>query len=240
MALISECSYYLMQVSLSHGLKIINPNNCGGHFVIENFMLPKYASVEELKKKLNELYSTYTDGYEIAFGYIAPGHGMKGKLEVVACDNELAAMYELHKLKKRILLWLKCKPPSTKRSSSDPVDAPPSKRQASLQGMMNEVSTIVDKLTEKHGEKYSHLQLNCWAHLIHIGRHHSYDVAPKKAFFGNTKSDATGVSPGKRLSLRSECIDQLDKWHQLMERGVVSSEEYEELQGKILSDIKKF
>ena len=73
----------LLQVTPSFGLKIINPNNSGGHLVIENFTLNHYVSVEELKKKLNNLYSQYTEGDETTFGYIAPGHGMKGKLEVV-------------------------------------------------------------------------------------------------------------------------------------------------------------
>ena len=81
--------------------------------------------------------------------------------------------------------------------------------------------------------------LNCWAHMIQCKKHDSYDLPPKKKFFGKTKPDA-GASPGKRSSLRSECISQLDKWHQLMERGVISSEEYEEMQVKILTDIKKF
>lgn len=229
------------QVSPTFGLKIINPNNCGGELIIDSLKLQaKLDSVEELKKKLTELYSQYTDNYEILFGYIHPGHGMKGKQEPVCSDEELEAMYQLHKKRKRILLWLKCKPVSRKRNSSDPTDAPPSKRQASFHNMMNEVSTTVDKLKEKHGEKYNPLQLNCWAHMIQSHKHDSYDTPPRKAFFGKNKSDTVGVSPGKRLSFRSECIDQLDKWHQLMERGVVSNEEYGDLQEKILADIKKF
>ena len=38
----------------------------------------------------------------------------------------------------------------------------------------------------------------------------------------------------------SECIDQLDKWHKLMEHAAISPEEYKELQAAILTDIKKF
>lgn len=165
---------------------------------------------------------------------------MKGKQEVVSSNEELTSMYELHTKKKRIVLWLKCKPKTTKRSSSDPVDAPQAKRHGSLLTMMNEVSTIGEELKEKHGEKYNEQQLNCWAHMLQSNRHDSYDSPPRKAFFGKNKRESTGVSPGKRLSFRSECIDQLDKWHQLMERGVVSNEEYGELQEKILADIKKF
>ena len=49
-----------------------------------------------------------------------------------------------------------------------------------------------------------------------------------------------GLSPGKTIQYRSECIDQLDKWHSLMERGVISVDEFKEKQQTILSDIKKF
>ena len=152
-------------------------------------------------------------------------------------------MYTLHSKKKRILLWLKCKPPkSTKRSLSDPTDAPQSKRQAALLDLMNGVDTIINQLKEKHGNKYTPVQYNCWAHImVHSNKHESLDVPPNKPFFGKkAQNDSVGVSPGKKISLRSECINQLDKWHQLMERQVISKDQYEELQDKILKDIKKF
>ena len=96
------------------------------------------------------------------------------------------------------------------------------------------------KLKEKHGDKYTPVQLNCWAHMIHTHKHDSMEEPPNKSFFGKKKpsnaASAGGcVSPGKRISLRSECINQLDKWHQLKERGVISNEEYEELHKTILT-----
>ena len=109
--------------------------------------------------------------------------------------------------------------------------------------MMSDVDDIVTKLKEKHGEKYSPVQLNCWAHMIHTHKHESLEVPPNKSFFGKRNpglEKSGGVSLGKRISLCSECINQLDKWHQLKERGVISREEYEELQKTILVDIKKF
>ena len=42
------------------------------------------------------------------------------------------------------------------------------------------------------------------------------------------------------INLRTQCIDQLTKWHRLMEDGVISQNEYEEMHKPILSDIKKF
>ena len=63
-------------------------------------------------------------------------------------------------------------------------------------------------------------------------KYESYEDPPDKPFFGKSRkktlSTATRavVSPGKRLSMQSECIDQLDKWHKLMECGGISPEEY--------------
>ena len=48
------------------------------------------------------------------------------------------------------------------------------------------------------------------------------------------------MSPGERINMRSECIDQLEKWHRLMESGAISAQQYHELQQTILSDINKF
>lgn len=77
-------------------------------------------------------------------------------------------------------------------------------------------------------------------------KHSSYDYPPDKPFLGKSRkkdsesSAEAGISPGKRIGLRSECIDQLDKWHRLRERGVISAEQYEEMQQTILTDIRKF
>jgi len=168
---------------ISFSLKIINPNNTGGEEIIKDLEMLKYTSVEALKTQLSEKFA---EGYETQFGYITPGHGMKGKQEKVTTDEQLAAMYENHKKRKRILLWLKCIPNSKKRASSDS-DGPQSKRHASLVNMMNEVDELVGKLKEKHSEKYTPVQLNCWAHMINTHKHDSLDFPPKKAFFGKRR-----------------------------------------------------
>ena len=82
--------------------------------------------------------------------------------------------------------------------------------------------------------------------MLQMRKHDSYNVPPKKPFFKSSqeKIDGSGkvdgLSPGKRIQYRSECITQLDKWHALMERGAITMEEFTEMQQKILSDIKKF
>ena len=109
---------------------------------------------------------------------------------------------------------------------------------------MNEVKEIVEKLSGNH-DSFTPEQLRAWAHMIHLKKHSSYDTPPNKPFFGSKKGGTSGSSvcvhsPGKRINMRSQCIDQLDKWHALMEKGAISSKEYGELQKTILDDIENF
>ena len=54
-----------------------------------------------------------------------------------------------------------------------------------------------------------------------------------------SKRSSNAVSPSKKVSIRSELLDQLSKWHKLSECRVVSNTEYEDLKKKILSDINQ-
>ena len=72
--------------------------------------------------------------------------------------------------------------------------------------------------------------------MIHIKKEESYDYLPDKPFLESLVSLPVNVSLGKRINMRSECIDQLEKWHRLMECGSISNEE---LQETTLKDIKK-
>lgn len=81
--------------------------------------------------------------------------------------------------------------------------------------------------------------------MLQMKTHDSYEEPPKKPFFKAAQKDASSkasdtMSPGKRIQYRSQCIDQLDKWHDLKKRGVITESQYAEMQDAILSDIKKF
>ena len=54
---------------------------------------------------------------------------------------------------------------------------------------MNDVDKLVTQLKEKHGEKYTPVQLNCWAHMLHTNKHESMEVPPNKSFFGKKRSN---------------------------------------------------
>ena len=71
--------------------------------------------------------------------------------------------------------------------ASDSIEAPQSKRHASLLNM-SDVDNIETKLKEKHGEKYTPVQLSCWAHMIHTYKHESMKEPPNKSFFGKKKA----------------------------------------------------
>ena len=118
----------------------------------------------------------------------------------------------------------------------------------------SEVDQYFQKLTEKHKGAYSPEQLRAWAHLIQMNMHDSLDEPPDKPFFrgrkrhvppGETKTPerkrkiSDAVSPGRKMSMRTELIDQLEKWHHLLDSGAVSQEDYDELKSKILYDIKE-
>lgn len=102
-------------------------------------------------------------------------------------------------------------------------------------------------------------QFNAWAHMIHTKKHGTYDVPPDLPYFTKSKKKGhekkagpvetdtsqsrpvnVGVSPGKRVNLRSECISQLDKWHSLFEKQCITQEQYDQLRDAILKDVFNF
>ena len=155
-------------------------------------------------------------------------------------DGDLHEMYKRYKKRSDILLWIK---QSTKRPRLEASASQQTSKYETQVNKMTEIDDICDKLCKKHGERYTKEQTRAWAVLIHMGKHDCYESPPDKHFFkvGKSRSatSGVGVSPGKRLNMRSECIDQLEKWHRLMEKGAITSEQYKDIQDSILSDIKK-
>lgn len=188
------------------------------------------------------------DGFIL--GYFEPGHSFKGKQLPLTSDEDLSKMYFEHHKRRSINLWIKSAQVvrQTKRlrcNSDDPFDdSRPAKKgvYSSHLQKMDELEEILDKLASKHHEsKFTPEQLHCWANLIQMKKHSSYEFPPDKPFFGKqANSSLVNSSPGKRIQLRTQCIDQLTKWHRLLENRVISEEEYEEMHKTIMTDIKKF
>jgi len=123
---------------------------------------------------------------------------------------------------------------------------------------ISEVDEIYEKLQDKHKHHYTPEQLRAWAHLVQMGKHVSLQEPPDKPYFRGRKRTSSSVesnssastperkkratvavSPGRKVTIRTELIDQLQKWHHLMESGAISESEYKELQQTILCDIKQ-
>ena len=75
-------------------------------------------------------------------------------------------------------------------------------------------------------------------------KHNSLDTPPDKPFWKGTssknKSAGGTASPRKRITLTGQCVDQLLKWHELLKKGAITKEQYDEFQSTIMEDVKKF
>ena len=85
-----------------------------------------------------------------------------------------------------------------------------------------------------------------------MGKHSSLDDPPDLPFLGKRKTKAgesstattpstsvpsTSSSPSKRVGMRTQCIEQLSKWHELLKSGAISQGQYDELKRTILKDV---
>ena len=185
-----------------------------------------------------------------------PGHGLKDEHITITTDNDLSVMYEEYCSKCcEIRLWCMCimnensdneRKQSHEKEESEP---PLSAKGGTCQQRMEQVDGIVDTLREKHGDLYSVEKLNAWAHLIHMGKHSSYENPYFKKPCKESRvseqqvietQSTSSLSPMKRIQLCSECIDQLTKLHTLLEKGGVPGEQYDSLKKAILGDIQNF
>ena len=187
-------------------------------------------------------------------GYIEPGHGLKGKQRWLISNSDLTEMYSIYERRREVILWCQCVCAGTtsqgatpnhvkkKRSrENDSVEPPSTSKKATIMNKIHEVEGILKELQRKHGALLTVEQFNAWAHMIHIKKHTSYDVPPDLPYFKkrssgvkankdpptvpSTDAVSVGVSPGKRVNLRSECISQLDKWHDLFEKQCITQEQ---------------
>ena len=245
----------------NYKVKIINQKKKSMYTMKPLLKNSQFSTLTDLRECVKEEAGQFRG----ALGYVEPGHGTKGKLRQLNDDEDLAEMYVVHNRKRDVLLWCYGDVGEGSSASSEsrkrpPTDTPtPASKQECIAKTISNVETIIEKLKEKHGENgYPVEQFNCWAHMINSGKWSSYDAPPDLPFFKKPKdkekpiekesdmpeksscSTAASVanSPTKRLNLRMQCIDQLSKWHVLLESGAINKSQYEELKGTILEDIK--
>lgn len=256
------------EVQYVYTLKMINPSRLSD-FKTVNIRGTRYCeTLEELKEFIScNLPTSITDPPDfsvVELGYLESGHGSKGRKVWLCDDEDLAKMYRENKGKK-ILLWCYTGESQKKKPLKQPLSREHKKPNSGVQRSSNyesylnraeEVEKICQTLKEKHGSMYKPEQLRTWAHMIHVGTHVSLDEPPDKPFFRGVKrsqADASSpsstpekkkatpvsLSPGRRVNIRSELIDQLKKCQELVDIGAISQENFQELQDTILFDIKR-
>ena len=70
----------------------------------------QFSSMSDLKSGMGgrPLLNVYVHGYEFDTGYIITGHSMKGKLNQVNSDGDIATLYAEFAHRKCLLFWIKC------------------------------------------------------------------------------------------------------------------------------------
>ena len=194
-------------------------------------------------------------------GFIEPGHGGKARKVWLLDNKDVKKMYEVHQQKKQILLWCythaatqKKLPVSQKKSDGAPKPNTGSNYATQLK-KQEEVNGIFSQLKIKYEGKFKSEQLHTWAHMIYLKIHDSLDNPPDKPFFTGQRKRASPestqslvskkptsggvISPGKRVNIRSELIDQLKKCQDFINSGAITKEVFDELRLTILADLKK-
>ena len=239
-------------------LKIISSKK-KSEYAIQNLRLNAWFSS---LKSLKEQVLSKCDGkasVDSGFGYIEPGHGVKGKQRWLMSDEDVVDMYTIHDGKKEILLWCYSQDGSKRPRSPDNADEGSTSQKRSRYNKqvdkMREVDEIEDDLRSKHEGKYSEEQIRMWAHLIQMNKHSSLEEPPNKKFWktsggtgcadaaaGSGQGSSKGVlsSPGKRVNLRGQCIDQLHRLQQLYNDGGITEDQYLDMKESIMKEVKKF
>lgn len=234
---------------IRYSLKSINYKKKSEYSVHTLSFQGHFQSLRHLKAVFhNELSSEY-ESVDNQVGYILPGHGAKGRQMWLNNDSDVANMYKECEDKREIMIW--CYKGYEKEQDQQPPSKRPCRKEEStsdkaelLVKKISEVDEIVSALTEKHGQSgsFSVEQLRAWAHMLQLKKHHSYEEPPDKPFFKKKQiakeSKGNNASPKKnKIELRSQCMEQLQKWHDLLAKNVITQQQYDELHAKIMTDI---
>ena len=144
-----------------------------------------------MRDKLFDKFEELLLNHDFLIGYLSPGRGVKGKQYSLIADEGLTTMYTEYEGRKSVNLWIKVQLKEKKRSHGSATDdAPPSKRSGRFDAQMkrmDDIQEILEKLKEKQSnDKYTPEQLHCWANLIHMKKHSSYDSPPEYRYFTPT------------------------------------------------------
>ena len=254
---------------ISYSVKLINPVRKSDYRIEKWRTNIRFKSFEQMKSMLKDRFSELKKCQDCRVGYIEPGHGWKGKQRWITGEEDLKDMYRTYSSRREVLIWCfiqdeACTVASNKRKQQC-ASAPDSKRtkcSTAIEKKMTEAKDIVRLLREKHGEQFSTEQFHAWSQLVQLGKHASHDKPPDYPFFRTSKkksihsaesspsatattptkstAPAVGMSPGRRVNLRTECLQQLKQLGELLENGSISPDQHLKLKEAIMSDIYKF
>ena len=223
----------------------MNPKKKSEYHVEKWRVSEQFTSVEQFESKLKERFDNLKG--TLSFGYIEPGHGLKGRQQWIIDDHDIVDMYEIYKG----IIWChvfveQAEKKSGKRQKSEPAACTSKSKRAKCaeknEEALEEAKTLMSQLESKHGSTYSPEQYHGWAQLISIKKHKSLDVPPQYKFFKSKPGAASPISvtasnspsktssPSKRIHARSELLNQLAKISDLLQKGYISKERYEKLQ----------
>lgn len=245
--------------SRQFSVKLVNPSKKSDYRVEKWHVSKEFASVNDFESELKSKF-TMLKG-KLTFGYIEPGHGLKGRQHWIVNDSDIIDMYKMYKGKNEVIIW--CHLPASsatektakrKNTEASPHTSKRMKCSDKNEKALDEVKAIVSQLQSKHGKNYTPEQYNAWAQLIHIKKHTSLDDCPDFPFFrGNKKTTTTkpssqsspaitslSTSPSKRIHVRSELLNQIAKISDLLQKGYISQERHDKLQKDILEDIDNY
>ena len=62
----------------------------------------QFESLNDLKEEVHKAVPSASDD---SYGYIEPGHGLRGKQRLLKTEDDVREMYRIYKSKQEILLW---------------------------------------------------------------------------------------------------------------------------------------
>ena len=165
--------------------KVINPSNKKDIIVFLFRAVPKnIISPNQLREEFLEQF-----GEDIVPNGDFPVGYFRGQQKVwIRTESDLKDAWSLL-LKGSGSLWLHGVPNVPANSDEDQDTQPSSKRrkttnkQSATDDNQERIEEIKQKLHEKHGSSYTPMQYRCWAELIAINSHTSYDDPPPYPMF---------------------------------------------------------
>ena len=90
-----------MDLVLTHTVKVMNGMKKSDNSLKILKQTSKFKKYDELKSSLEKEFSIQIE----TIGFIIPGHGWKGKQQLLETDADISEMYVLYKKRQEILLW---------------------------------------------------------------------------------------------------------------------------------------